>query len=108
MLLNVVDTMWEYIKRIPVIVWIYRLFHLRYGTCNICGMPWSNCEHHDIPITKYESFFPVCEHCWKHKSKEKNLEAVKKVYEEWYRSGYRPYHRGILVDAFEKEWDKTH
>ena len=71
--------MWEYIKRIPVIVWIYRLFHLRYGTCNICGMPWSNCEHHDIPITKYEGFFPVCEHCWKHKSKEKNLEAVKKV-----------------------------
>lgn len=99
---------WEYIKRMPVIMWFYRLFHLGYSTCGICGLPWSNCKSYNIPLNKYSSFFPVCEFCWYHKSKEKNKEAVIKVYESWCRSGYLEYHRGELLDAFEKEWEQTH
>lgn len=99
----------ETLKRTPPVSWLLKLTGLGYSTCGICGLPWKHCEHHNIMLLdQYSSFFPVCEYCWTHKSKEENLNAVKELYYEWKKMGYNEYTREQLINAFEAEWKRTH
>ena len=81
----------EKIKRIPIVAFLYRIFHLRYGTCGICGLPWSNCDFHIIDITDKEAFFPVCEYCWEHCNAEQIKQACDKLHSLWESQGQVPY-----------------
>lgn len=99
----------EKIKRWPIVAWFLRLRYPWNSTCLICGLPWSACEDHSIPIDMGCGFFPVCEWCWKHKSKKENERAVIALFHEWNRTQYgSPYTLGQMLDAFDKDWEETH
>lgn len=48
----------EKIKRWPIVAWFLRLRYPWNSTCLICGLPWSACEDHSIPIDKGVGSFP--------------------------------------------------
>lgn len=98
----------EKIKRWPIVAWFLRLRYPWNSTCLICGLPWSACEDHSIPIDRGHGFFPVCEWCWRHKSYRQNREAVIKLHRNWAVMGGSPYSLVEMIDAFDKEWKKTH
>lgn len=81
----------EKIKRVPLISFFYRIFHIGYGTCGVCGLPWSNCSTHTIKMTEHEGFFPVCEYCWEHTSIKQIKQACTKLYYIWKSQGIIPY-----------------
>lgn len=98
----------EKIKRWPIVAWFLRLRYPWNSTCLICGLPWSACKDHSIPIDMGRGFFPVCEWCWQHKSYRQNREAVIKLYRNWVVMGGSPYTLGQMLNAFDEEWKKTH
>ena len=81
----------EKIKRVPLISFLYRIFHIGYGTCGVCGLPWSNCSKHIVKMTEYDEFFPVCEYCWEHASITQIKQACTKLYYTWESQGITPY-----------------
>ncbi len=99
----------EKIKRWPIVAWFLRLVYPWNSTCLICGLPWSACEDHSIPIDNAAGFFPVCEWCWQHRSKQENRKAVIALHIKWSSERYgSPYTREEMLDAFERDWEKTH
>jgi hypothetical protein len=99
----------ECLKRMPPFSWLLKLTGLGYSTCGVCGLPWNRCESHNIELKdRYNTFFPVCEHCWNHASKEKNREAVIKLYVEWKRMGFNGISGAEMLEAFEENWNETH
>lgn len=99
----------EKIKRWPIVAWFLRLRYPWNGTCLICGLPWSACKDHSIPIDNAAGFFPVCEWCWQHRSKQENRKAVIALHIKWGSERYgSPYTRKEMLDAFERDWEKTH
>ena len=81
----------EKIKRVPLISFFYRIFHIGYGTCGVCGLPWSNCRSHTVEMTEHDGFFPVCEYCWEHADIRQIKQACTKLYYTWISQGVIPY-----------------
>ena len=105
----------EKIKRWPIVAWFLRLIHPCYSTCRICGLPWCACESHSISVVECtdfragSGFFPVCDWCWTHRSKEENRSAVIGLYYEWAHDEHgSPYTLKEMLDAFERDWEETH
>lgn len=99
----------EKIKRWPIVSWFLRMMYPYNSTCGICKLPWETCEIHSIPIGKICGFFPTCQWCWEHKSKEENKREVMKLWQRWTLEEHSsPYTLQEMLDAFERDWEETH
>lgn len=108
----------ERIKRLPIVARWLRKRHPHNSSCHICGLPWSSCRSHVIPVVRVEEsdigvgrgFFCVCEYCWNHAEKRQVEEGVEHLYHRWCQDtlGNPPYGLTDMYIAFDKEWVKTH
>ena len=99
----------EKFKRIPIVAFFYRIFHPGYGTCGICGLPWSNCKAHTIKMDSYSGFFSICEHCWQHSSISQIKQVCAKLHASWESQGQPSYTLESMLKAVDgakhAEWD---
>lgn len=91
----------EKLKRSWLIKPFYKLFALGYGSCQCCGLPFKYCKGHDIMVSKYDGFAPICEHCWEYATDDK----VRKGIDKWLRyvTIDYPHTRGEYLQAFKNE-----
>lgn len=70
----------ERIKRLPFVVKAYQILYPSYGTCEICGLPWSVCKPKFIALSDSLGTFSLCEHCWSKSTLSEAMEAHTRTY----------------------------
>jgi hypothetical protein len=70
----------ERIKRLPFVVKAYQILYPSFGTCGICGLPWSVCKPKFIALSDSLGTFSLCEHCWSKATLSEAMEAHTRTY----------------------------
>lgn len=76
----------ERIKRLPFVVRAYQILYPSYGTCEICGLPWSVCQPKVVKLSDSLGTFSLCKHCWDMATLSDVMESHTKTYIEQCKS----------------------
>lgn len=90
----------EKAKRLPPIPIIYRIIHPSYSSCGICGLPWSNCNPHEIMVNEKSGYFAYCEYCNLHSTIAEKANAVNRLYVKWEKP---PHSYSKHIESFIKD-----
>lgn len=99
------------LKRLKIVVFIIRIYNLRYSRCHRCGLPWNNCEHKSINTDSFSGSFATCQYCWDTSTLDEIEKCYIELYNEQEQSLFDMYNMSHtlehLLDCVRKEYVRT-